>query len=71
MPESKLNEPFSLTSSLVIRRAGGTDYSDVLQHAVVVHDMYQPEVASRGVQHGIRSLPAVAAIKDRKPKMNR
>ena len=29
------------------------------EHEVVVHDMHQHEVASRAVQHGVRSLPAV------------
>lgn len=29
------------------------------EHEVVVHDMHQHDVASRGAQHGIRSVPAV------------
>ena len=29
------------------------------EHEVVVHDMHQPEIASRAAQHGVRSVPAV------------
>ena len=29
------------------------------EHELMVHDMHQHEVASRAVQHGVRSLPAV------------
>ena len=37
----------------VVHRLAGSD------HEVVVRDMHQPEVVSRAVQHGVRSLPAV------------
>ncbi len=29
------------------------------EHEVVVHDMHDEEMASRAVQHGVRSVPAV------------
>jgi glutaredoxin 3 len=40
------------TIELVKRIAGSS-------HEVVIHDMHQPEVASKAKLHGIRSVPAV------------
>ena len=44
------DEPLAIE---VVHRMAGSE------HEVVVHDMHQPEFASRALQHGVRSLPAV------------
>ena len=36
-----------------VKKVAGPD------HEVQIHDMHQPDVASRARQHGVRSLPAV------------
>ena len=36
-----------------VKKVAGPD------HEVQIHDMHQPDVASRAKQHGVRSLPAV------------
>lgn len=40
------------TIEMVKRIAGSS-------HEVIVHDMHQPEVASKAKQYGVRSVPAV------------